>query len=338
MTGAASPAAGATSAKKRGFRKRFVDALTAYLVIGTLKLVEHLPERLAWSLAGFAGAISYRLSASRRDRARRSLRRITEWAATNERGPEYVRAAATDPKALEALVRKSFVHHVLSYVEMARAPRFTPAWVNDRLVVENMAEVDEWMVPGRAFILVGMHFGAIEVPAIFAVSRLQRIVSPMESISNARIQRYIYETRDTVGIRIIGLDQPGPDLLATLRRNEAVGLVADRMISGGGVEVELFGATTKIPAGPVLLAAETGAQIYVSAVRRVGRGRYRGGVRQLELAEGASRRERSRAMAREEARAFEEIIVEAPEQWLSLFFPIWPDLEQTAMPHNGDRA
>jgi hypothetical protein len=33
-------------------------------------------------------------------------------------------------------------------------------------------------------------------------------------------------------------------------------------------------------------------------------------------------------MAREEARAFEEIIVEAPEQWLSVFFPIWPDLEQ----------
>jgi KDO2-lipid IV(A) lauroyltransferase len=338
MTDPAAPAAETTTPKRRGFRQRFVEAITAYLVIGALKLVEYLPERLVWSLAGFGGAISYRLSASRRDRARSNLKRVVEWAASNGRGPESVRAAATDPKALEALVRRSFVHHVLSYVEMARVPRFTSAWVNKRLTVENMAEVDEWMVPGRPFILVGMHFGAIEVPAVFAVSRLRRIVSPMESLSNARIQRYIYKTRDTVGIRIIGLDQPAPDLLATLRRNEAVGLVADRMISGGGVEVELFGARTKIPAGPVLLAAETGARIYVSAVRRVGLGRYRGGVQQLEPAAGASRRERSRAMAQEEARAFEQIIVEAPEQWLSVFFPIWSDQEQTAMRHNGDHA
>lgn len=328
MSGPAAPKTEPASPGHRGFRKRISEAITAYLVIGTLKLIEYLPERLVWSLAGFAGAVSYRLSPSRRDRARSNLKRIVDWAATNGRGPESVRAAATDPKGLEALVRKSFVHHVLSYVEMARLPRFTPAWVDERMTVENMAEVDVWMVPGRAFILVGMHFGAIEVPAIFAVSRLHRIVSPMESISNARIQRYIYKTRDTVGIRLIGLDQPGPDLLATLRRNEAVGLVADRMISGGGVEVELFGARTKIPAGPVLLSAETGAQIYVSAGRRVGRGRYLGRVRQLEPAEGASRRERSRAVAQEEARAFEQIIVEAPEQWLSVFFPIWPDLEQ----------
>jgi KDO2-lipid IV(A) lauroyltransferase len=307
-------------------------------VIGTLKLVEHLPERLVWSLAEFAGALSYRLSASRRDRSRSNLRRIAEWAAANGRGPESVRAAATDPKGLEALVRKSFVHHVLSYVEMARAPRFTTAWVLERLEVENAAQVDAWMVPGRRFILVGMHFGAIEVPAVFAVSRLRRIVSPMESVPNVRIQRYIRETRDNVGIRIVTLEDGAKELLAALRNNEAVGIVADRMIAGSGVEVELFGATTRIPAGPVLLAAETDTQIYVSAVRRVGRGRYRGGVRQLEPAEGASRRERSRAMAREEARAFEEIIVEAPEQWLSLFFPIWPDLEQTAMPHTGNRA
>jgi KDO2-lipid IV(A) lauroyltransferase len=321
MTGPATP-------KRHGFGKRFAEAITAYLFIGTLKLVEYLPERLVWSLAGFAGGVFYRLSAPRRDRSRRNIKRIVDWAASNGRGPESVRAAATDPKALEVLVRKSFVHHVLSYVEMARAPRFTTAWVGERLTVENMDEVDKWMVPGRRFILVGMHFGAVEVPAVFAVSRLRRIVSPMESVPNARIQRYIRESRDTVGIRIVTVEDGAKELLAALRNDEAVGIVADRMIAGSGVEVELFGATTKIPAGPVLLAAETETQIYVSGVRRVGLGRYRGGVRQLEPAEGASRRERSRAMAREEARAFEEIIVEAPEQWLSVFFPIWPDLEQ----------
>jgi hypothetical protein len=43
-------------------------------------------------------------------------------------------------------------------------------------------------------------------------------------------------------------------------------------------------------------------------------------------------------MAREEARLFEEFIVAAPEQWLALFHPIWPDLEQAQMRDDGKRA
>jgi KDO2-lipid IV(A) lauroyltransferase len=308
------------------------DNITALLVIGSLKLVLHLPERPIWALADFAGGISYRFSTARRDRVRRNLRRVLEWMAANGQGAESYRAAATDPKALEALVRSAFRNHARYNVELARAPRFTAAWVNERLVVENPEEVDAWLTPGRALILIGLHFGAIEVPGIFAIHRMHRIVSPMETIANARVQRYIFSTRDTIGIKIVTLEAAGGELLAALRRNEAVGLVADRDLTGAGIEVELFGARTKIPAGPVLLAAETGAPTYMSAVRRVGPGRYRGGVRQLPPPAGANRRERSRAMAREEARLFEQFIIDAPEQWLALFHPIWPDLE------NGDGA
>ena len=51
------------------------------------------------------------------------------------------------------------------------------------------------------------------------------------------------------------------------------------------------------------------------------------------------------AMAREEARLFEQFIIDAPEQWLALFHPIWPDLElrdaklaQPEVHENGDGA
>ena len=43
-------------------------------------------------------------------------------------------------------------------------------------------------------------------------------------------------------------------------------------------------------------------------------------------------------MLRDEARHFEDFIVDAPEQWLALFHPIWPDLEIPDMRPNGDRA
>ena len=345
MTRHASPVSGAPPSRRRGLRRRLTDNITALLVIGGLKLVLHLPERPIWSLADFAGGISYRFSTTRRDRARRNLRRVLEWMAANGQGADSYRAAATDAKALEALVRSAFRNHARYNVELARAPRFTAAWVNERLVVENPEEVDAWLTPGRALILIGLHLGAIEVPGIFAIHRMHRIVSPMETIANARVQRYIFSTRDTIGIKIVTLEAAGGELLAALRRNEAVGLVADRDLTGAGIEVELFGARTKIPAGPVLLAAETGAPTYMSAVRRVGPGRYRGRVRQLPPPAGANRRERSRAMAREEARLFEQFIIDAPEQWLALFHPIWPDLElrdaklaQPEVHENGDGA
>jgi lauroyl/myristoyl acyltransferase len=136
----------------------------------------------------------------------------------------------------------------------------------------------------------------------------------------------------------VTLEEAGRELLAALRRNEAVGLVADRDLTGAGIEVELFGAPTKIPAGPAMLMAETGAPAYMSAVRRIGPGRYRGALRQLPPPVGANRRERSRAVAREEARLFERLIIDAPEQWLAMFHPIWPDLEQPKARTGGGQA
>jgi len=66
-------------------------------------------------------------------------------------------------------------------------------------------------------------------------------------------------------------------LLAVLRRNEPIGIIADRDLTGSGIEVELFGARTKIPAGPALLSSQTGRRL------RFGRaperpGRYRGSL------------------------------------------------------------
>jgi hypothetical protein len=40
-----------------------------------------------------------------------------------------------------------------------------------------------------------------------------------------------------------------------------------------------------------------------------------------------SRRERVTRYLEAEARAFERHIAAAPEQWLAIFHPIWPDLE-----------
>jgi KDO2-lipid IV(A) lauroyltransferase len=307
--------------------------LTASLVIVAGTVICRLPDRLVWHLADVAGSVAYSVSRERRDRGRRNLRRVVVWMAANEVGDEKYRRAADDPRALESLVRSAFHSLAHYYMEVLRTPRFTAAYVNERIALDTPDEVIEALGTRRALILVGMHFGSIEMPGLFAMSRLGEITTAMETLRNARIQRYLFRIRVSYGLRIVGLEKAGTELIAALRRNEPIGLIADRDITGGGIEVQMFGATTKIPAGPVLLATETGAPLYVAGVRRVGPGRYRGKLWPVPVPQGGSRRDRSRAMLQEEARLFERLVVDAPDQWLACFHQIWPDL---ARPTNQD--
>jgi KDO2-lipid IV(A) lauroyltransferase len=51
-------------------------------------------------------------------------------------------------------------------------------------------------------------------------------------------------------------------LAERLRENRVVCLLADRDLSHNGIEVQFFGEPTRMPAGPALLAATTGATLH----------------------------------------------------------------------------
>ena len=61
---------------------------------------------------------------------------------------------------------------------------------------------------------------------------------------------------------LTGGARPPMDVLAErLRQNRVVCLMADRDLSRRGIEVDFFGEPTRMPAGPALLAAQTGAAL-----------------------------------------------------------------------------
>jgi lauroyl/myristoyl acyltransferase len=59
---------------------------------------------------------------------------------------------------------------------------------------------------------------------------------------------------------------------------------------------------------------------------------YHAALRQIPFPAEGTRRERVTAYLEAEARAFERFVAEAPEQWLAVFHPIWPDLERAPAP------
>jgi lauroyl/myristoyl acyltransferase len=285
-----------------------------------------LPERPLLALADVVGWLWYRLAPARAAQARRNLERVVRELDRRGTGDPLIRAAAADPRALERLVRSAFRHDARYYLEVLRVPGLTPAIFEKRVIVETPDTVEEAFAGGPV-IFVSAHLGPIELPGLYLANRSGRtFVAPMEAVDDPALQGWFERTRGSLGVRIVGLRAARRALLAELRAGGQVGIVADRDIAGGGIDIPLFGAPAPMPIGPALLAIESGAAIYAVGVRRLADGRVAGGLIPVPVATGGSRRERIAATLQAEAVAFETLISAAPDQWSAIFFPIWPDL------------
>lgn len=301
--------------------------LRARAVMAAAWLACRLPEPPLLALADFAGDLWYHLAPERRRRARRNLTRVARWLADHDMGSPEVREAARDGRALSHLVRGAFRHAARYYVQLARAPIVDGAYLDRWLVIETPEFIEELTRPGGK-LFVGLHMGWFELPAVVAAARTGKLaVVPSETISDPDLQAYIAGTRERMGLRLIALSGARRLLTDALERGETVGLLGDRDITGGGIDTELFGAPSPLPAGPALLAMETGVTPHVFGTWRDGAGVYHASGETVPFPAEGSRRERVTAYLAAEARAFERHVAAAPEQWLAVFHPLWPDLE-----------
>ena len=312
-------------------RGRIVGRARAQLLIAASWLACRLPEGPLTRLAEFAGDLWYRATPDRADQARRNLRRVVRWLDANGRGSAATRAAADDPRALERLVRRAYRHAARYYLEVARTPALRPSDLEERLLLETPDTIAE-AFSGGPVIFVGMHFGALELPALFLANRVGGAVAPMETVDEPGLQEWFVRTRGAAGVRIVGLREARRELLGALRDGTSVGLVGDRDLTGGGMPVTLFGAPAGLPLGPAMLAVESGARSFVVGVRRIDGGRYLGRLESVSAIPDGTRRERVTATLADIARAFERVVEDAPEQWWAVFFPIWADLETGSGP------
>ena len=321
-------------------RGTFGQRIRARVVEALAWVVCRLPEGPLLIAADMAGTVAFVVARGRRRRARANLHRVAAWLAAHDLGDAGARRAATDPRALDRLVRSAFRHHARYLLEVARAPVMTERYVRDRIRIET-PEVLAEALASKPVLIIGMHLGAIELPGFYAwgVAR-RRGIAPMETVLDPELQRWYAGIRSGLGIRVVGVREARRELVAALRGELLVGIVADRDVTGGGTEVELFGHPARLPSGPALLLLEEPAPAYLATVRRSGRDRYIGHVEALPPppADG-SRRQRVTAFLEAEARAFERAVARAPDQWMAVFHPIWPDLEPQLRsgrrPHDG---
>ena len=296
----------------------------AAMLVGVGAVLARLPSAFVGGVADTLGELWYRAAPDRAAVARGNLAHVAGWLAAEGRGSARARAAAADPSALERLVRAAFRHAVRTYAETLR-PEATARDLRRGLLIDTPEAVDAAFARGGPVVFATPHFGSLlGVATVLSDRASMPVTAPMETLDDPELQRILARARASGGARIVGLGEARRELRAALARGEGVGLVADRDIAGGGVPVTLFGLPASLPIGPAYLALDADAPLHVAATRRTRRGGFRGWLVTLPHPPAdLPLRARIAALLDAEARAFEDLVAPAPEQWSTVLFPIW---------------
>jgi phosphatidylinositol dimannoside acyltransferase len=200
-------------------------------------------------------------------------------------------------------------------------------WSDERVVdsfrFEGIEHVEKGLADGKGVVIALPHTGNWDVGGRAMGLRVAPVVSVAEHLKPDRLFELFLEHRRQLGMEIIDLssDHVGRQLTQRLEQNRIVALVADRDLSGGGVEVEMFGRTRRMPAGPALLALSSGAPL-LSGPTYTTREGWVEVLTPVSIEPTGKRKDDIIALTRALAEAFERAIAAAPPDW-HLFQPGW---------------
>lgn len=226
---------------------------------------------------------------------------------------------------LRRAVQRSFESYARYWVEALRLPGITAEELDAGMSFEGFEQIGAALDAGTGVILALAHMGGWDWGGAWLATQGYEMTVVVEPLEPVEMFDWFADFRRKLGMNIVPLGpDAGPAVLRALRANQVVGLLCDRDITGGGVEVELFGERTTLPAGPATLALRTGAPLLPTAVYFEGHGRHRGVIRPaLDLTRQGSLREDVARITQAIADDLEVLIRAAPEQW-HVFQPNWP--------------
>jgi phosphatidylinositol dimannoside acyltransferase len=276
-------------------------------------LVRRLPAPVAFALGRAGGQVYHRLDRDRREALTANLAQVL--------GP------AAGRRELERAVRRGFASYGRYWVEAFRLEDLTAAEMRRRLRIEGRHHIDAALADGRGAIFASPHVGNWDAGGAWLAASGYAATAVVERLRPADLYERFARYRRALGLELLPLDDGAETLrgvIRALRAGRLACLVCDRDLTGGGVQVRLFGATATMPGGPASIALRTGAPLLPCAVYHDRRpGHWRAVVHPaLPPDPTGDTRKDTLALTQRLAGEFERLIAADPTQWhvLSRYF------------------
>jgi len=147
-----------------------------------------------------------------------------------------------------------------------------PGWDNDRLLATTKCDNENFLRDAisekRGCIVALPHAGNWDHAGAYFCATGIPLTTVAEHLKPEKLFRKFLAYRTAIGMEVLDLNSRSIALLAQrLRAGKLVALVADRDLSKNGIPVKFFGEGARMPAGPALLAIQTGADLITAFVK-----------------------------------------------------------------------
>ncbi len=226
-------------------RERLVDQAfgAAWLMTG------HLPEDVAQHvLEGVADHIWRRRSGA-----------VTQLEANLRRA-----TPGLDSAELTALSKQAMRSYLRYWHEAFRLPSWSHSRIVNSVVTSGEDGLRAGFAEGNGAIIALPHMGNWDLAGAWACLTGMPVATVAERLKPDSLFDRFVGYREQLGMQVVPLTGDGNSfsaLRASIGASRLVCLLADRDLTGAGVEVALLGETARLPGGPAALARMTGAPL-----------------------------------------------------------------------------
>ncbi|MFE9094553.1 phosphatidylinositol mannoside acyltransferase [Streptomyces sp. NPDC007264] len=243
------------------------------------------------------------------------------------------------PQRLAELTRAGMRSYLRYWMESFRLPVWSEQRIRSGFDAKDLHHLTDGLAAGRGVVLALPHLANWDLAGAWVTTGLG---IPFTTVAERLRPETLYDRfvayREGLGMEV--LPHSGGSAFGTLARRLRDGglvcLVADRDLSASGVEVDFFGGAARMPAGPALLAQQTGALLLPVTLWYDDSPVMRGRVHPpIEVPTTGDRAERTSVMTQALADAFATGIAEHPEDWHMLQRLWLADLDPAGDPGKG---
>jgi lauroyl/myristoyl acyltransferase len=240
------------------------------------------------------------------------------------------------PEELAELCRSGMHSYMRYWMESFRLPVWSAEQVKNSFDPENVHHLMDGLASDRGLVLALPHQGNWDLAGAWVTTKLE---TPFTTVMQRLRPESLYDRfvayRAGLGMEVLPHDGGSAFgiLARRLRAGGLVCLVADRDLSASGIEVTFFGERTRMPAGPALLAQQTGALLMPVSLWYDDSPVMKGRVHPpIQVPSAGNRLEKTAVMTQALADAFAAGIADHPEDW-HMLQPLWlADLDPAKRP------